>query len=157
MRELGGVAVDERAVVFGVIFSCCLVFGKIPTGGEFRLQGLVAKQGNAICVELHHKHLSVSVAEDTLFLSVLQTSSECQRTVEFACINRTNPPRILCVKLKEGITPTPTFLRRSPTILRAEILAEGVRDELPQPLVNAAQAHEPILVYKSVSCVRKRL
>lgn len=37
---------------------------------------------------------------------------------------------------------TPTFRRRSPTILRAEILADGVRGELPQPLVNAFEREE---------------
>lgn len=30
-------------------------------------------------------------------------------------------------------------------MLRAEILAEGVSDELPQPLVNAAREHKAIL------------
>lgn len=44
MREFGGVAVDEFAVVGGEVFSCCLVFGEVPTGGEFGLQGLVTKQ-----------------------------------------------------------------------------------------------------------------
>lgn len=36
---------------------------------------------------------------------------------------------------------TPTFLRRSPTILRAEILADGVRGEPPgpQPFVNTVE------------------
>lgn len=29
-------------------------------------------------------------------------------------------------------------------MFRAEILAEGVRDELPHPLVNAAQGHKRI-------------
>lgn len=38
-------------------------------------------------------------------------------------------------------------------MLRAEILAEGVRDELPQPLVNAAKAHKLVLVYKSVNFI----
>lgn len=52
-----------------------------------------------------------------------------------------------------NVTLTPTFLRRSPTMLRAEILAEGVRDELPQPLVNAAKAHKLVLVYKSVNFI----
>lgn len=42
-------------------------------------------------------------------------------------------------------TPTPTFLRRSPTMLSAEILAEGVSDELPHPLVKAAHEHKAIL------------
>lgn len=31
-------------------------------------------------------------------------------------------------------------------MLRAEILAEGVREELPQPLVNAAPARAAVLV-----------
>ncbi len=48
--ELGGVAVDECAVVFGVIFSCSLVFGEVQSsqGGEFGLQSLVTKQGHTI-------------------------------------------------------------------------------------------------------------
>lgn len=32
-------------------------------------------------------------------------------------------------------------------MLRAEILAEGVRDELPQPLVNAARKHKQMLLH----------
>lgn len=43
MREFGGVAVDELAIVSGEVFSCCLVFGEVPTGGKFGLQGLVTK------------------------------------------------------------------------------------------------------------------
>lgn len=43
MREFGGIAVDECAIVGGEIFSRCLVFGKVPAGGEFGLQGLGTK------------------------------------------------------------------------------------------------------------------
>ena len=43
MREFGCIAVDDFAVVSGVIFPRCLIFGKVPAGGEFGLQGLVTK------------------------------------------------------------------------------------------------------------------
>lgn len=44
MGELGGVAVEEAAVFFGVVFSRLLVFGEVPAGGELGLQSLEAKQ-----------------------------------------------------------------------------------------------------------------
>lgn len=44
MWELCGIAVDEFAVVCGIIFSSCLVFGKVPAGGDFGLQSLITKQ-----------------------------------------------------------------------------------------------------------------
>lgn len=44
MGELDGVAVDEFSVVCGVILSRRLVFGKVPTGGDFGLQSLITKQ-----------------------------------------------------------------------------------------------------------------
>lgn len=44
VRELSCIAVDDRAVVFGVVFSCCLVFCKVPTSGEFGFQSLVTKK-----------------------------------------------------------------------------------------------------------------
>lgn len=46
VRELSCIAVDDRAVVFGVVFSCRLVFCKVPTGGEFGFQSLLTKKTN---------------------------------------------------------------------------------------------------------------
>lgn len=46
VREV--VAVDERPVVFGEGFSCCLVFSKVPAGGQFGLQSLVATSEDKI-------------------------------------------------------------------------------------------------------------
>lgn len=43
MGEFGGIAADECTIVGGVIFPCRLVFGEVPTGGEFGLQGLVTR------------------------------------------------------------------------------------------------------------------
>lgn len=41
MGEVVGVPVEERAVVFGEVFSGRLVFGKVPASGQFGLQSLV--------------------------------------------------------------------------------------------------------------------
>lgn len=60
MRKFGGVAVDECTVVSGEIFSCCLVFGEVPTGGKFGLQSLVTEQKT-------HGNI-LPFARDTLFL-----------------------------------------------------------------------------------------
>lgn len=44
VRELGGVAVDERALVCGIGFPRCLIFGKVPTSCKFGLQSLVTTE-----------------------------------------------------------------------------------------------------------------
>ena len=62
-----------------------------------------------------------------------------------------NQNKIMKKKKKKGLRPTPTFLRRSPTMLRAESLAEGVREELPQPLVKAGGSNnKPISAHSAV-------
>lgn len=48
VREVVGVAVDERPVVLGEVFSCCLVFSKVPAGGQFGLQSLIATSEDKI-------------------------------------------------------------------------------------------------------------
>lgn len=84
MRELGSVAVDERAIVSGEIFSCCLVFGKVPTGGEFGLQSLVTKQEiqSAFCLIMNIFSVC-PVNQDTLFYRILQPTQNFITQFEF--------------------------------------------------------------------------